>query len=196
MKNDAPGVILASTSSYRRALLARILADFRAIAPAVEEARVPGETPPEMAARLARLKASAVADEHPRSIVIGGDQVPCLGDTVLHKPGSHERAVAQLRASSGQTVTFYTAVCVIGPKRNDVDSRVDETRIRFRDLSDDQIERYLRHDQPYDCAGSFKSEALGITLFAGIETEDPTAIQGLPLIWLTTILEKCGVRLP
>ena len=196
MKNNAPEVILASTSPYRQALLAKVLGEFRTIGPAVEEKRVPGEKPREMAGRLAELKASAVADRHPGTIVIGGDQVPCMGDTILQKPGSHDRAVTQLRASSGQTVTFYTAVHVIGPDRDDIDASIDETRIHFRDLSNEQIERYLRHDQPYDCAGSFKSESMGIVLFAGIETQDPTAIQGLPLIWLTTMLEKRGVKLP
>ena len=120
MKNNAAEVILASTSMYRRALLARVLADFRPVGPAVAEVREPGEAPRAMAARLAELKASAVADRHPGAIVIGGDQVPCLGDTVLQKPGSHENAVAQLRTCSGQTVTFHTAVHVIGPDRSDV----------------------------------------------------------------------------
>lgn len=196
MNTDCPDVILASTSASRRALLARVLGDFGTATPAVDEARHRTETPREMAARLAKLKALSVAVKHPRAVVIGGDQVPCLGDEILRKPGSHMRAVAQLRACSGKTVTFYTAVCVAGPGADRIDIWVDDTLITFRSLSDDQIERYLQHDQPYDCAGSFKSESMGVTLFASIETADPTAIQGLPLIRLTETLAKHGVFIP
>jgi septum formation protein len=193
MKHDGPDVILASTSRYRAALLARLLPDFASIAPDVDETGRPGESPQALAARLAQLKAQAVAGAHPRAVVIGGDQVPCRGDSVLRKPGTHARAFAQLRACSGQTVTFFTAVCVVGPGTEHPDSWVDETRIRFRELADDQIERYLLRDQPYDCAGSFKSESLGIALFDSIATNDPTALQGLPLIRLATTLAKHGV---
>ncbi len=128
--------------------------------------------------------------------MIGGDQVPRLGTQILRKPESHERAVEQLRACSGKSVVFFTGVCVTGPDERPPETWVDETIIQFRSLSDAQIERYLQLDQPYDCAGSFKSEARGISLFSSIETEDVTALQGLPLIRLTSVLQERGVTIP
>lgn len=196
MNKDGPKVILASTSAHRRALLERLLEHFTAISPEVDETEIGGESPPAMAARLAELKAIAVAAKYPGAIVIGGDQVPRLGTEILRKPGSHERAVEQLRACSGKTVVFFTAVCVTGPDGRDPETWVDETTIRFRSLSHAQIDRYLRLDRPYDCAGSFKSEARGISLFEGVETEDSTALQGLPLIRLTSVLQARGVTIP
>ncbi len=189
-------LVLASTSRYRRELLQRFGLDFDCEAPGVEEAPQTGEPPVALAQRLAAAKAEAVALRHPDAVVIGSDQVAEIAGHALGKPGGHAAAVAQLRVCRGKEVTFHTAVCVIDARRIAPMAFIDTTRVRFRDLSDAEIERYLLAERPYDCAGSFKSEGLGAVLFASIRNEDPTALIGLPLIALADTLRACGFRLP
>ncbi|WP_312843193.1 Maf family nucleotide pyrophosphatase [Diaphorobacter nitroreducens] len=189
-------LVLGSTSRYRRELLARLGLPFDVAAPAVDETPRPDEAPRALALRLALAKARAVAGLHPQAIVIGSDQVADLDGEPLGKPGNHERATAQLRRMRGKTVVFHTAVAVVCQ-----DSRFEQVdlapvRVRFRDLSDDEIERYLRAEQPYDCAGSAKSEGLGIALLDAIDSDDPTALIGLPLIRTCRMLRAAGLVLP
>lgn len=188
-----PRLILASTSRYRRELLERLRLPFDVMAPDVDESPHAGETPAALSERLARAKALAVAGRHPEAVVIGSDQVADLGGTPIGKPGSHARAVEQLRAMSGRAVVFHTAVTVVrmatGHERN---VRVPVT-VRLRDLSDAEIEHYLRTEQPYDCAGSAKAETLGIALLEAIESDDPTALVGLPLIRTSAMLREAGI---
>ncbi|MBL8199359.1 MAG: septum formation protein Maf [Chromatiales bacterium] len=188
-------VVLASQSPYRRELLGRLLSGFEVLAPQVDEARQPGESPRDLALRLARLKASAGARLSPGSLVIGSDQVAALGDETLGKPGTPDRAVDQLLRCSGQLVEFFTAVCLAGPGNEPDLLHTDTTRVRFRALTRREAERYVAADQPLDCAGSFKAERRGVLLLEGIESLDPTAIQGLPLIWLGRALQGRGVAL-
>ena len=190
------GLILASTSRYRRELLQRLGLPFDCIAPEADETRLPGEPADEMAARLARLKAEAVAARHPRALVIGSDQVALRGQDILGKPGTVERCREQLRASSGQEVVFLTAVHVIDGMTGRTESHVDRTVVKFRQLSDAEIDRYIERDQPLDCAGGFKAEALGIALFDRIESVDPTGLTGLPLSWLCGALRRARVPVP
>ncbi len=190
------GLILASTSRYRRALLQRLGVPFDCVAPDADETRLPGEPAAEMAARLARVKAEAVAARHPGAIVIGSDQVALRGTDVLGKPGSVERCREQLRASSGQEVVFLTAVHVIDGMAGRAESHVDRTVVKFRELSDAEIDRYIERDQPLDCAGGFKAESLGIALFDRIESIDPTGLTGLPLSWLCGALRRARVQIP
>jgi len=190
------GLILASTSRYRRALLQRLGVPFDCVAPDADETRLPGEPAAEMAARLARVKAEAVAARHPRAIVIGSDQVALRGTDVLGKPGSVERCREQLRASSGQEVVFLTAVHVIDGMAGRAESHIDRTVVKFRELSDTEIDRYIERDQPLDCAGGFKAESLGIALFDRIESIDPTGLTGLPLSWLCGALRRARVQIP
>jgi septum formation protein len=175
-------LILASTSRYRRELLARLGVPFQCVAPRADESRLPGEPAVQMAARLARLKAEAVAKNYPDALVIGSDQVALLGDDILGKPGTVVACREQLRASSGREVTFTTAVYLAGVGHEEC--HVDRTVVRFRALMDAEIDRYIAREQPLDCAGGFKAEALGIALFDRIETVDPTGLTGLPLIWV------------
>ena len=191
-----PPVILASTSPYRRELLSRLRIAFETARPDVDENPLPGESAERMVARLAQAKARAVAGDHPGALIIGSDQVAVLDDEVLGKPGDHARATAQLRSLSGRRVRFLTGLCLL-------DTRNDRTWVEtvpfdvcFRPLDDARIERYLQQERPYDCAGSFRSEGLGITLFERLEGDDPTALIGLPLIRLTDFLAEAGVYLP
>lgn len=188
-------VVLASQSPYRRELLDRLLPDFETVAPQVDESRQPGEPPRELALRLAGLKAAAGAHLRPLALVIGSDQVAALGDETLGKPGTPERAVEQLLQCAGQLVEFHTAVCVLGPGNQPALSHIDTTRVRFRNLTRLEAERYVAVDQPLDCAGSFKAERRGVLLLDSIDSQDPTAIQGLPLIWLGRALLQRGVPL-
>jgi len=190
-----PLILLASQSPYRRELLERLLPDFETIAPHVDESRQPGEPPRELALRLAQLKAAAGARLRPLALVIGSDQVAALGDETLGKPGTAERAVDQLLQCAGQLVEFHTAVCLAGPGSQPALSHIDTTRVRFRSLTRREAERYVATDQPLDCAGSFKAERRGVLLLDSIESQDPTAIQGLPLIWLGHALISRGVPL-
>ena len=188
-----PRLILGSTSRYRRELLERLRLPFTVESPGVDETPLAGEGPAAMAQRLALAKAHAVARLHPDAVVIGSDQVADLDGTAIGKPGSHERAFEQLRSMSGRSVVFQTAVAVVCAASGFADSALAPVRVRFRTLSDAQIERYLRLEQPYDCAGSAKSEALGIALLESIESDDPTALIGLPLIRTCALLRAAGI---
>ena len=187
-------LVLASTSRYRRELLDRLLLPFEVARPDVDESPLPAETPETLAARLAEAKARAIATTRPEAWVIGSDQVADLDGVPLGKAGTRERAVEQLLAMSGRPVAFRTAVCVV---RGDVSlSALDTTVVRFRTLSAVEVERYVDAEQPLDCAGSFKSEGLGIALFEAIESRDPTALVGLPLIATADLLRRAGYALP
>ncbi len=188
-------VVLASSSVYRRRLLGRLLTDFECLSPGIDESRLAGESPAALASRLAATKAQSCAEQCPGAVIIGSDQVAALGEDILGKPGSHQPAVQQLRRCSGQTVVFYTAVALIGSAPSAPDIHIDETTVRFRELTDTEIEKYLNADQPYDCAGSFKVESRGVILFNGIDSQDPTGLQGLPLIWVAGRLRALGIDL-
>ncbi|MCZ8106156.1 MAG: Maf family nucleotide pyrophosphatase [Burkholderiaceae bacterium] len=191
-----PPLILASTSPYRRELLQRLRIPFETVAPGVDEIPQPGETPAALARRLSLEKARAVAVRRPGALVIGSDQTATLdGVATIGKPGTHTRAIAQLRAASGRALVFHTGLCVWRPDGEPLLECVD-TRVRFRTLTDDEIERYLWAETPYDCAGSAKSEGLGVTLLDAQEGPDPTALIGLPLIRLAAMLREAGLRLP
>jgi septum formation protein len=188
-----PRLILGSTSPYRRELLARLRLPFDVVAPQVDETPQPGETPATLALRLALTKARAVAAMHPQAVVIGADQVADLDGEPIGKPGTHERALAQLRRMSGRTVIFQTALAVLRADTGFEQARLAPVRVQFRELADHEIERYLRLEQPYDCAGSAKSETLGITLLSAIHSDDPTALVGLPLIRTAELLRQAGL---
>lgn len=192
----APGLILASTSLYRRQLLDRLRVPFTVARPEVDELRRPGEAPRSRAKRLALEKAQAVGRAHPAQLVIGADQVAACDGQVLDKPGHAQAARAQLRAQSGRAVQFYSAVALVHVERGYTEGFVDLTTVVFRALSEAEIDSYLEVDRPYDCAGSLRSEALGICLCERIETMDPTALIGLPLIRLAASLRSCGYALP
>lgn len=191
-------LVLASTSRYRAELLRRLTPRFRQIGPHADESGRDGEAPQPLAERLALAKARAVVAQAPGTLVIGSDQVAALGNTVLGKPGTIERATEQLAACSGREVVFFTALALL-------DARVvppveytatDLTRVRFRTLTREEIERYVEREQPLDCAGSFKVEGLGISLFEAVENRDPTALIGLPLLALCALLRAAGVSIP
>ncbi len=188
-------VILGSTSAYRRELMARLRIPFDVAAPEVDETPQADEAPQALARRLALAKARAVAARHPGAAVIGSDQVADLNGEPLGKPGTHERAVQQLRRMRGRTVVFQTAVAVVCADTGFEQLDLAPVRVHFRDLTDDEIEIYLRAETPYDCAGSAKSEGLGITLLDAIDSDDPTALVGLPLIRTCRMLRAAGVRL-
>ena len=188
-------VVLGSTSVYRRELMARLRIPFEVAAPDVDETPLPGETPEALARRLALAKARAVAARYPQAAVIGSDQVADLGGEPLGKPGTHARAVQQLQRMRGRTVVFQTAVAVVCLDSGFEQVEIAPVRVQFRDLGDDEIEAYLRAETPYDCAGSAKSEGLGISLLESIDNDDPTALVGLPLIRTCRMLRAAGVRL-
>lgn len=187
-------VVLASTSKYRRALLARLGLPFEVAAPGVDEFALPNEAPADTARRLAEAKARAVALRFPRAIVIGSDQVAVLGATVLGKPGNYANALSQLKAMRAREVVFHTALCVYDAAADRADTRVVPYWVRLRDYSDAQLEAYLQREQPYDCAGSARAEGLGIALIAEMRGSDPNALIGLPLIALTEMLAARGVQ--
>ena len=187
-------LMLASTSRYRRELLERLRLPFHIARPEVDESPLPGEAVPAMAARLARAKAEAIAAQHPGTWIIGSDQAAELDGAPLGKPGHRELALTQLGAMSGRRVRFHTAVCMVRDGR--VLEAADVTTVRFRALATAEIERYVDAEQPFDCAGSFKSEGLGIALFDAIESSDPTALVGLPLIAVARMLREAGFDLP
>jgi septum formation protein len=191
-----PKLVLASTSAYRRQLLERFGIRFTVAAPDVDESPLPGETPIDLANRLARAKAEVIAHRHPNSVVIGSDQVALFGREVIGKPGNPERCIEQLKMLSGQRLAFHTAVNLIQSDTGSNQSHLDITTVHFRTLSNDEIERYVARERPVNCAGGFKAEALGITLFDRIESQDPTALIGLPLIWLAAALRRSGFTLP
>ncbi len=188
-----PLLILASTSRYRRELLGRLRLPFEVISPEVDETALPDEAPAALAGRLARAKAHAVAALHPGAVVIGSDQVCDLQGQALGKPGNHANATRQLRQLSGHTAVFHTAVAVVQASTHFEKSALATVRVGFRELSDLDIARYLDLDQPYDCAGSAKCETLGITLLESIESDDPTALIGLPLIHTARLLRLAGI---
>jgi septum formation protein len=190
---DRPPLILGSTSRYRRELLERLRVPFDVVPPSVDETPFAQETPAALASRLAREKARAVASAHPRAVVIGADQVADLDGEPIGKPGDHAGAVAQLQRLRGRQVVFQTALSVIHAAAGFERAALAPVIVRFRALSDDEIERYLRLEQPYDCAGSAKSEALGIALLESIESDDPTALVGLPLIRTARLLREAGL---
>lgn len=189
-------LILASTSPYRRELLGRLRIPFDARPPGTDESALAGEAPHDTALRLAREKSVALQAIDPEAVVIGSDQVASFGDLRLGKPGNRDRAIAQLEQASGQTVEFHTAICVGCAATGRQEAGVDTTRVRFRTLTRSTIERYVDLEQPFDCAGSAKAEALGITLVERIESSDPTGIIGLPLVLVTTALTAHGFLLP
>ena len=188
-------LILASTSRYRRELLDRLRLPFEVHAPDVDETPYPQETAKTLAGRLALEKANAIATRFPEAIVIGSDQVADLAGEALGKPGDHVRATAQLRRMRGQTLIFQTAVAVVCHATAFAQREIAPVRVVFRELGDDAIESYLRAEQPYDCAGSAKSEGLGIALLDAIDSDDPTALIGLPLIRTCRMLRAAGVEL-
>lgn len=187
-------LILASTSVYRRQLLDRLGLPFTAVAPEVDETALPNETPEQLACRLALAKARTVAAHHPDSVVIGSDQVADLNGHALGKPETHARAMIQLQRMRSQTVIFQTAVAVVCQATGFEKTELAQVKVQFKPLTDAQIERYLLAEQPYDCAGSAKSEGLGIALLTHIENDDPTALVGLPLIRTCQLLEAAGLK--
>ncbi len=192
---DAKPLILGSTSVYRRELLSRLRVPFEVASPEVDETPQAHESPRELALRLALAKAQAVARKFPEAVVIGSDQVADLNGQPLGKPGTHERAVKQLRQMSGQSVIFQTAVAVVCQRSGFSQVDLAAVEVKFRDLTEEEIENYLRAEQPYDCAGSAKSEGLGIALLASIQSDDPTALVGLPLIRTARMIRAAGIAL-
>jgi len=193
MSTTRPALILGSTSRYRRELLERLRLPFAVHAPDVDETPLAGETPAALAQRLALAKARIVSAAHPDAVVIGSDQVADLDGSPIGKPGTHERAVEQLRSMRGRSIVFQTAVAVVRASTGYVGTALAPVTVRFRDLSDAEIEHYLRTEQPYDCAGSAKCETLGIALLEAIDSDDPTALVGLPLIRTCALLRAAGI---
>lgn len=189
-------LILASTSPYRRELLRRFGLAFETVDPRVKERHQEGEAPAHRARRLALDKAQAVAALHPDAVVVGSDQVAAVSGAILDKPGSEARCTAQLERLSGRTATFYTACAVVVADPAAVLEHLDETAVSFRMLAREEIVRYVASERPFDCAGGFKAEGLGIALFERMRTTDPTALIGLPLIWLAGALRRAGYPLP
>lgn len=191
-----PELVLASTSPFRRQLLEKLALPFRTDAPDVDEHATDGESASTLVERLAVAKAQAVARRHPDALVIGSDQVASIDGRILGKPGGRARAIEQLTVASGRTVTFLTGLCLVNSATGRVQRAVETFDVRFRQLTTDQISRYVDHERPFDCAGSFKSEGYGITLFASLSGNDPNALVGLPLIRLVAMLDAEGVTLP
>jgi septum formation protein len=186
-------IILASGSQFRRQLLARLDLEFESVSPDIDESPLPGEAPQELARRLALSKAQAVADRNADALIIGSDQVAVIDKEIVGKPGSHDRAMEQLQRASGKTLEFYTAICVLNSTTGHTQHEIIPISVKFRQLDDATIKRYLLREQPYDCVGAFKSEGLGIALLEGIYGNDPTALIGLPLISLSRMLKREGL---
>ncbi len=193
---SAPAIVLASSSSYRRGLLDRFLDEYEAISPRVDERNEQGLGPQELASHLARKKAEMVSINARDALIIGADQLAVLDDRVLGKPGNHQKAVEQLLAASGKSVSFLTAVCILDPIGRTRYEHVDKTTVRFRQFDRRLADSYLHHDKPYDCAGSFKIEGAGFVLFESVTTDDPTALIGLPMIWVSDILLRLDYLIP
>lgn len=187
-------LVLASTSPFRREILQKLHIDFESCAPEVDEKRLDGETPVALVTRLAQAKAEAVAEQFPGALIIGSDQVAVNGDEILGKPGTHEKAIEQLMASSGKSLTFLTGLALHNSTSGKTQVRVIPYQVHFRELTRQQIENYLNVEKPYNCAGSFKSEGFGITLFSKLEGDDPNTLIGLPLIELVQMLESEGLN--
>ena len=188
-------LVLASTSPFRRELLLRLGLDFETVSPAVDETRLPDEAPEQLVRRLAEAKARAVAERYPDALIIGSDQVAVLEGQVLGKPGDHANAVRQLSAASGKQVTFLTGLCLFNSASDTAQVDLVPYSVEFRQLTGEQIDNYLRREQPYNCAGSFKSEGLGISLFRRLQGDDPNALIGLPLIRLIDMLQQEGLSI-
>ena len=193
---SAPTIYLASSSPYRRGLLDRFLDDFEAVSPDVDESNGQNLEPSALVTSLARKKAEAVSAHAQGALIIGADQLAVLNGEVIGKPGGHARAIEQLMAASGRSVRFLTAVCILEPVSRKRYEHTDVTTVRFREFDRRLAEAYLRHDEPYDCAGSFKIEGAGFVLFESVETDDPTALIGLPMIWVADRLLQLGYLLP
>lgn len=194
--NNPLPLVLASSSVYRKALLERLGLSFHTASPTVDESPKPGESPEALVLRLAEAKASAVAKGYSSALIIGSDQVACIDDMILGKPGTRERAIEQLVFASGKQVRFLTGLCLLNVATGQMQTLCEPFSVHFRSLSKSQIERYLDAEQPFDCAGSFKSEGLGIALFERMEGKDPNALIGLPLIQLIKMLSKEGIEVP
>lgn len=190
-----PPLILASSSPFRKELLNRLGIPFSCLSPDIDESALPQETAPDHCLRLALQKAQTIAADHPNAVVIGSDQLPVLGNQRLSKPGTNDKAVAQLMASQGKTVTFYTSLAVLCP-HSELRTHLNTTRVRFRTLTQEAVERYVAQEDVLRCAGGFKMEGLGISLFESIESDDPTALIGLPLIQTAALLRESGYLLP
>ncbi|MDG6778291.1 Maf family nucleotide pyrophosphatase [Thiomicrorhabdus sp. zzn3] len=195
-KKQLPPIVLGSSSPFRKQLLEKLQLPFSQHAPDIDETPLKNESPQQLIERLSLLKAQAVAESHPEHIVIASDQCATFDNRPIGKPHTHENAVKQLTQFSGKTIIFYTGLVVIDPRDGVHHQTLDITQVKFRQLSPQTIENYLRAEQPYQCAGSFKSEGLGITLFEAIESQDPNALIGLPLIKLTSIFQDMGITLP
>lgn len=189
-------LILGSTSPFRKALLEKLSIPFITDSPQTDESPHNGESPTELVQRLAEAKARDVGRRYPHALIIGSDQVACVDGEILGKPGNRKNAIAQLSAASGKAVTFCTGLCLFNAATGQSRVTVEPFTVRFRDLADEQIERYVDHEQPFNCAGSFKSEGFGITLFSALEGRDPNALIGLPLILLVEMLAEQGISLP
>jgi septum formation protein len=196
IQSHRQNLVLASSSPYRRELLGRLRLDFKTHSPQIDESPHPGESAPQLALRLAEAKATAVASHYPNSLIIGSDQVATCGEHLINKPGNHAAAVSQLQEMSGRDVTFHTALCLLNSQTRRRQSSVIPVIVRMRRLEKDAIERYLSAEQPYDCAGSARIEAFGITLVEKLSGDDPNALIGLPLIELCKMLRREGIRLP
>lgn len=189
-------LVLGSTSPFRKALLDKLAIPFISDAPLTDESRYPDESPDRLVLRLAEAKAREVAARHPGALIIGSDQAACVDGKVIGKPGNRENAIAQLSAASGKAVIFHTGLCLYNTVSQRLHVEVEPFSVHFRRLSRDQIERYVDREQPFNCAGSFKSEGFGITLFSALEGRDPNALIGLPLILLVEMLAREGITLP
>ena len=194
MTIESSTIILASSSPFRKELLDRLGLDYTSVSPEIDETALPGETPAALVARLAEQKARAVSARQ-AGLIIGSDQVATISDDILGKPGNHENAVTQLQRLAGQRVIFYTGLCLLDSTNHETQVDVIPFTVQFRTLTGEQIERYLRTEQPYNCAGSFKSEGLGITLIEKMIGDDPTAKIGLPLIRLTVMMGKARINI-
>ena len=189
-------LILGSTSPFRAEILQKLCISFDTAAPDINESPLANESPSELVERLSVCKAKKVAEKHPAALIVGSDQVACVDQQILGKPHTHEKAIEQLRFLSGKIVSFHTGLCLFNSESGNTQSTVEVFKVHFRALTDDQIERYLRNEQPYNCAGSFKSEALGISLFKKLEGDDPNTLIGLPLIRLVEFLSNEGLQVP
>ncbi|MGR6874956.1 Maf family protein [Pseudomonas sp. HK3] len=187
-------LVLGSSSPYRKVLLEKLDLSFDCDSPDIDETPLKDEQPKDMVARLAKAKAQAIAQRHPQSIIIASDQCATLDGHIIGKPGNHEGAIEQLKNASGRTVTFYTSLCVFNAGTNQYKETVEPFYVYFKELTDGQIENYLKKEEPYNCAGSFKSEGLGISLFERLEGNDPNTLIGLPLIQLIKMLGEFGVH--
>lgn len=193
---SAARIVLASSSPYRRELLGRLLDGFGCVTPDIDETPRAGEAARDLVRRLARRKAEVVSGEHPDALVLGADQLAVLDGHAIGKPGDHARAVEQLLAETGKTMLFLTAACVLDPRTRQRHEHTDVTEVRFRRFDRPLAEAYLRHDEPYDCAGSFRIEGAGVVLFESVSTDDPTALIGLPMIWVAGVLRELGYLQP